>query len=401
MLKLINKSSERIESFSDNAVVYLDNAATSFPKPKKVIEEMKEFMERYCANPGRGNHFMAEKTSRWLMEVREKICKFFNVNSPLNVCFTKNATEALNIAIQGLLRPGDHVITTSMEHNSVIRPLKTLERDIGVEITIIKGVKYGEIDANVLEYAIKPNTRLIVTTLSSNVNGTVLPVEKIGSIARKYNITYLVDASQGAGLLPVDMEEMNIDLLAFPGHKGLLGPQGTGALCTGNHIKLEPLMQGGTGSISNYLYQPDMMPDMLESGTLNTPGIIGLGSGLDFINCYGIDKIKMHKDELLKRLHRSLSKIEGVVLYSKDTCNSGIIAMNINGFDSTQISYILNENYNIATRAGLHCAPLAHETLGTKESGVVRLSLGCFNTISEIDYTISAIKEIACLMINT
>lgn len=395
MLEFTNKDIKKRETFSKSAVVYLDNAATSFPKPKKVIEEMARFMEEYCANPGRSGHFMAVKTSSKVMEVRERICEFFNLKSPFQVCFTKNATEALNIAIRGLLKPGDHVITTSMEHNSVIRPLKTLERDIGIEITILKGGKYGEINANILENVIKLNTKLVAVTLSSNVNGTILPIKELGKIARKHNKVYLVDASQGAGILPVDMEEMNIDLLAFPGHKGLLGPQGTGALCVGNNIRLEPLMQGGTGSKSNCLYQPDIMPDLLESGTLNTPGIIGLGCGLDFINCCGIDNLKFYKDELLKRLHGGLSDIEGIVLYSKDTGNSGIVAMNINGVDSTETSYILNKDYNIATRAGLHCAPLAHETLGTKESGVVRLSLGCFNTVSEIDYVVSAIKKVA------
>jgi cysteine desulfurase/selenocysteine lyase len=390
MNDLINKPNR-----NSGSLIYLDNAATSFPKPDRVIDEIARCMRQYCANPGRSSHTIAVRTNNMVMEVREKISDFFNVGSPSRVCFTKNATEALNIAIRGVLEPGDHVVITSLEHNSVLRPLNTLKRDIGIDISIAWGNKFGEITPECIKNIIKPKTRLVAVTLSSNVNGTILPVKEIGEVVNNTDAFYLVDASQDAGTIPLDMEKMNIDMLAFPGHKGLLGPQGTGALCIRKNIRLKPLMQGGTGSNSKYLLQPDMMPDILESGTLNTPGIVGLGYGLDFINTFGIDNIRLYKDMLLERLYNALIEIKGVSIYSKLDNNSGIVALNIDGLDSTETGYILSNEYGIATRAGFHCSPLAHETIGTIKNGVVRLSLGCFNTIEDVDAVATAIKEIA------
>jgi cysteine desulfurase / selenocysteine lyase len=378
-------------------VIYLDNAATSYPKPEKVYEEMNRCLREYCANPGRGGHAMSLTSGRAVLEARDALCRFFNIGNPMQLCFTKNATEAINLAIRGSLKQGDHVITTSMEHNSVIRPLKTLERDLSVEITVIRGNEWGEIDPEQVEKSLRPNTRLVVSTLSSNVNGIIMPVRDIGTICSGHGALFLLDASQGAGSVAVDVADMHIDMLAFPGHKGLMGPQGTGGLYVREDLKLVPLMQGGTGSNSENLYQPEFLPDMLESGTLNTPGIVGLGQGVEFVNSFGIGNLAYLKHLLVKKLYEGISCLKGIKLYSRmeQERNSGIIAFNFEEVDSTEISYVLDKAYGIASRAGLHCAPLAHETLGTLRSGVVRLSVGCFNTQEEMDRTIEALEEIS------
>lgn len=378
-------------------MIYLDNAATSYPKPDVVYEEIEKCMRTYCANPGRGGHTMSITAAKAVVEAREIISKFFNIDNPLRLCFTKNATEALNTAIKGHLKPGDHVITTSMEHNSVIRPLKALEKQSKIELTIVKGKKYGQIDIYDIVRNIKKSTAMVACTLSSNVNGVIMPIYEIGKVTRERGIAFLVDAAQGAGCVDVDVKKMNIDMLAFPGHKGLMGPQGTGGLYVREDIKVTPLMEGGTGSNSESFLQPEFMPDLLESGTINTPGIIGLGYGIRFINSMGRENIKYFKHLLLERLYEGLRDIKGVKLYSPNdkNKNSGIIALNIKEMDSTEVSYILDKKYRIATRAGLHCAPLAHKTLNTLKTGVVRLSLGCFNTVNEIDLTIGAIRKIA------
>jgi cysteine desulfurase/selenocysteine lyase len=378
-------------------MIYLDNAATSYPKPDIVLNETSSCMKYYCANPGRGGHEMAIFSAKAINRSREVISSFFNIMNPMQLCFTKNATEALNMGIKGILRCGVHVITTSMEHNSVIRPLKTLEKANGIELTIIEADKNGYVNANEFNEKIKKNTRLIICTLSSNVNGMILPVKKIGEIARNRGIVFFVDGSQGAGSIVIDVEEMNIDMLAFPGHKGLLGPQGTGGLYVRDGLKVRPIVEGGTGSQSENIYQPELMPDMLESGTLNLPGIIGLSCGIKFINEFGIENLRLYKHFLLKRFVNGVSNIKGAILYSSGEIeeNSGIVSLNIKGMDSTEVSHILDKKFQIATRAGFHCAPLAHKTLGTFNTGVVRFSFGCFNTIDEIDYAIDALKEIS------
>ncbi|MCX8130014.1 MAG: aminotransferase class V-fold PLP-dependent enzyme [Clostridia bacterium] len=378
-------------------MIYLDNAATSYPKPNRVYEEIDRCMREYCANPGRGGHAMSIASGKAVLEAREVICKFFSIKNPMQLCFTKNATESLNIAIKSCLRENIHVITTSMEHNSVIRPLKTLEKENGAEITIVKGDEYGEIDPDEVKKNIRKNTKLIALTLSSNVNGIVMPVKEIGKIARENEIIFLVDASQGAGVFNIDVEDMNIDMLAFPGHKGLLGPQGTGGLYAREGLDLKPIMQGGTGSNSENIFQPEIMPDLLESGTLNTPGIVGLGYGVDFISSFGLDNLKKYKYMLVNRFFEGLRDIRRIRIYSKNDMekNSGIVAVNFDDIDSSEISYALDKVYGIATRPGLHCAPLAHQTLGTVNSGIVRFSVGCFNTIEEIDITLEALREIS------
>jgi len=378
-------------------MIYLDNAATSFPKPDSVYNEMEKCMRTYCANPGRGSHAMAVQSSLGVMSTRERIAKLLNVSDYLNICFTKNATEALNLAICGCLSPGDHVITTCMEHNSVLRPLKTLEKFNQIKLTIVSGDDLGRIDPVQIKKSINKKTRLIICTLSSNVNGIIMPIKEISKIASDNGIMFLLDASQGLGSIKTDLSNFNSSMIAFPGHKGLMGPQGTGGLYVAPNIYLKPLMSGGTGSKSGILFQPEIMPDKYESGTLNTPGIIGLGAGVEFIEKTGIDTIKTKKDALIKRLHGGIAQNRLIKMYSPENTqeNSGIVAFNIKGIDSSEISDSLDKNYNIACRAGLHCAPLAHNHFKTHNSGIVRLSIGYFNTINDIDKAILAINKIA------
>lgn len=378
-------------------MIYFDNAATSFPKPKRVYEEMLWCMEKYCANPGRGGHKMSLESGRAVLKVREIISDFFNIKNPMQVVFTKNATEAINIAIKGVLKEGDHVITTCMEHNSVIRPLKALEKENIIELTIVPGDEFGEVDAEDIRRAIKGNTRLIVSTLSSNVNGIIMPVKDIGSIAKEKGVLFLVDAAQGAGSIKIDVEELNIDMLAFPGHKGLLGPQGTGGLYVREGIKINPLILGGTGSNSESFMQPETFPDIFESGTINTPGIVGLGYGIEYINRMGLDNINILKHKLVKTIYEGLSELRNVKIYSRPEIskNSGIIAFNFDDVESNEVSYVLDKVYNVATRSGLHCSPLAHTTLKTIKTGAVRISVGCFNTLEEVIIVLKFLKEIS------
>lgn len=379
-------------------MIYLDNAATTFPKPNVVSEKMYECMKEYCANPGRGGHSLSVRASKEIMNTRFLIGELFNIPNVMNICFTKNATEAINIAIKGLLQENDHVITTRMEHNSVMRPLRVLERDKNIQISLANVNEYGEIDIDHLERLIKDNTKLIVATLSSNVNGIVMPVVEIGEIAKRHNVLFLLDASQGAGSIPLDVQKMNIDLMALPGHKGLYGPQGTGVLYVREGVKIKPLIEGGTGSKSEYIYQPEILPDEHESGTLNTPGIVGLGAGISYILDYGILNIRKYKHSLIERLYKGICDLDTIKIYSKMDINnnSGILALNFKEVDSNEIGYILDKIYDIKVRAGLHCAPLAHDTLKTiDKGGIVRFSVGIFNTNEDIDKTIEALREIS------
>ncbi|NLL67104.1 MAG: aminotransferase class V-fold PLP-dependent enzyme [Clostridiaceae bacterium] len=381
-------------------MLYLDNAATSFPKPVEVYDRMNLFIREECANPGRSSHEMARSSAAWVMKTREALASLFNIDNPLRIGFTANATYALNMAIQGALKKGDHVITTAMDHNSVLRPLCELKKKGIIDYTIIMPYNsYGSIDPFAVSKAVKPNTRLIVLTASSNVTGTILPYKEIGEIARKKGILYLIDGAQGAGVLPLDVKSMNISMLAFPGHKGLMGPQGTGGLYVNENVNLTPIIQGGTGSHSFETFQPLFMPDMIECGTLNTPGIVGLGAGIDFILKTGTDAILKRKEILLAKLYEGLAVHRRIKLYStvEGHRNSGIIAFIIDGMDSSETADLLDSRYHIAARPGFHCAPLAHKALGTEKTGMVRLSLGYFNTPDEIQYTIDSIKEIAKL----
>lgn len=377
-------------------MTYFDNAATTFPKPDIVYEKIMKAMREYGANPGRSGHKLALKANRGIYKTRSSIAKLFNIEDPLDMIFTFNATQSLNIGIKGILKKGDHVITTTMEHNSVLRPIRHLE-DIGVENTILQADSTGMIDPIQIEDAIKPNTKLIVTTHVSNLTGTIMPIEKIGKIAKAHDIIYLVDAAQSAGVYDIDVDKMNIDLLAFPGHKGLLGPQGTGGLYIRKGIKVEGIFQGGTGSDSHSLIHPELSPDKFESGTLNAPGIVGLGAGVKYINEMGIDKIRKHEELLTKEFIQGAKEIENVKLYGTlDIKTQGaVVSLNIGDIDSSEIAYILDDKYDIQVRPGMHCAPLAHKTIGTFDQGTVRFSFGAFNTFEEIKYALNALKDIS------
>ena len=377
-------------------MIYLDNAATTFPKPEAVYNAMMDCMKNYCANPGRAGHKLAMKAAREIYDTRENIAKLFNIDNPMNIVFTNNATDSLNLAIKGVVNKGDHIITTSMEHNSVIRPIKALER-VGVENTIVQCDDQGFLNIDDLEKAIKPNTKLIVTTHASNVCGTLIDIKSISEIANKHNILYLIDASQTVGVYDIDLKDIKADMLAAPGHKGLLGPQGTGILYIREGLNIDILKEGGTGSRSEDLFQPDLFPDKYESGTHNTPGIVGLNEGVKFIFKEGIDKIKEHEEELCKYMLERLEEVPNIKIYGPKDANkrASVISINIGNMDSGEITFLLDSEYNIATRSGIHCAPLAHKTLGTLEQGAVRFSIGYFNTKEEIDKAINALKEIA------
>ncbi|HTY09000.1 MAG TPA: aminotransferase class V-fold PLP-dependent enzyme [Candidatus Edwardsbacteria bacterium] len=373
-------------------MIYLDNASTSFPKPENVYREMDRCLRRYCANPGRGGHAMAKAAGEAVFRTRTLLAAFFNIDRPERVIFTKNTTEALNIAIRGTLKHGDHVVTTSLEHNSVMRPLKHLARERGIAISVVRGDAFGTISARAVERKIRGNTALIVCTLSSNVNGAIMPTGEIGAVARRHGITFLADAAQGAGTIPVDVQDLGIDLLAFPGHKSLLGPQGTGGLYVGQGIKVAPLMQGGTGTTSEIPYQPTAFPEALECGTLNTPGIVGLGAAIEYISRRGVSAIYRHKQALTDEMHRAFAKHRAITLYSRPEHNTGIVALNIKGLTSAEAGRRLDQKHGIAARAGLHCAPFGHRTLGYDlATGVLRLSVGCFTTADEVARTIKAV----------
>lgn len=376
-------------------MIYFDNAATTFPKPEAVYSAVNECLRGFCANPGRGGHKLSLQSGRVILETRELLAELFNSDSPERIVFTHNATEALNLALKGFLKKGNHIITTSMEHNSVLRPLKLLEQ-FGIETTIVQCNKYGEIDIDDIEKEIRKETVLIAATHASNVVGTLLPVDKIGGLAKSYNLDFLVDASQTAGVYEIDVNKMNISMLAFTGHKGLYGPQGTGGLYIKKALELNPLKEGGTGSRSESLYQPDILPDRYESGTHNTPGIAGLGAGISFIKGEGLARIRKHEQELTRCFIEGVTKIKKVMVYgTKDASKqAAVVSMNIGDAGSSEISYILDQTFDIATRSGLHCAPMAHRTLGTLEQGAVRFSFGYFNTKEQIETAVAAIEQI-------
>ncbi|MDD4779999.1 MAG: aminotransferase class V-fold PLP-dependent enzyme [Tissierellia bacterium] len=377
-------------------MIYLDNAATTYPKPKAVYDNVMKAMKEYGANPGRGSHAMAIEGAKTIYETRELLAEMFNLEDPLNVIFTFNATDSLNIAIKGLLKPGDHVITTSMEHNSVLRPIYELQK-LGVENTIVSCDKEGKVNVEDIEEAIKDNTKLVVTTHVSNLSGTIFPIKEIGSLCKKYDLLYLVDASQSAGVLEIDVQEYNIDLLAMPGHKGLLGPQGTGVLLINTDADINHLKEGGTGSESSNLSQPNFYPDKLEAGTHNLPGIAGLNFGIKYIKSKGIKSIYNHEKKLLDIFIKELKKNPKIVIYGPTNIleRSGVVPINIINMDSSEVSYLLDTKYSIAVRSGLHCAPLAHKTLGTEKIGAVRFSVGPFNTKKDIIAAVKALNEIS------
>lgn len=376
-------------------MIYLDSSATSFLKPPQVAEAVFRSFNT-IGNAGRGAHAPTLNASRLIYDTREKLAALFGTPDPSRIAFTCNATEALNIAIHGAIHPGEHVITTACEHNSVLRPLYLKEKE-GTELTIIPADKKGRIRYDLLESSVKSNTSAIVLTHASNLSGNVTDLAFVSNFAKKHGLLLIVDASQTAGSLPINVVKMGIDILCFTGHKGLFGPQGTGGLYVREGLTLSPLKSGGSGIHSFDRQHPTDMPTALEAGTLNGHGIAGLNAGLDYILSTGVKNIHAKEISLSRRFVNGISDISDLKLYGDIDAplRTPIISLNIGNMSSASVSDILWEDYEICVRAGAHCAPLMHKTFGTEKQGAVRFSFSCFNTEAEIDTAIRAIHEIA------
>jgi cysteine desulfurase family protein len=379
-------------------MIYLDNAATSWPKPPEVLKAMVDVLERAGGNPGRSGHRLSIEAARVMYDTREDIARFFNSGDPTRVAFTGNATHAINIVLKGLLKQGDHVVTSSMEHNAVMRPLRNLEEG-GLVLDVVPCSSDGSLDINDIAEALDLDTRLVVINHASNVAGTILPLAEVASIAHRVGALLLVDAAQTAGVLPIDMKALGIDFLAFTGHKGLQGPPGIGGLVIGDRVdtsQIEPLMQGGTGSQSELEEQPEHLPDKFESGTPNIVGIAGLRAGINWVMERGIEAVRAQEKELTSALIAGLSGIAGVKVYGTlDSEKSvAIVSFTAAGRRVSEIGLRLDEGYSILTRVGLHCAPAAHRTIGTFPEGTVRLAPGGFTTMDDIKEAVSAVKEV-------
>ena len=375
--------------------IYLDNAATSWPKPETVYLAIDQFMREVGASPGRGGYQQEEEALRIADATRAALAELFHAPDPQRIVFTLNATYAINMALKGLLQAGDHVVTSSIEHNAMWRPLKALEKH-GVQITAVPCNSDGLLDSDDVEKAVRPSTRLIAMLHGSNVLGTILPIGKIGQIARTHGIPFLVDAAQTAGNVPIDMQAMGINLLAFAGHKGTYGPQGTGGLVVAPDLHLETWVEGGTGFPSRPETMPDELPVRLEAGTQNSAGIAGLLAGVQFVLEQGVEKIHAHEMTLAKRLIDQLQAIPGLKTLGPASLEqrTAVVSVTVENYIPDQLASVLDKVFGIATRAGLHCAPQAHNTAGTLEDGALRFSPGYFNTAEEIDDAVSALKDI-------
>ena len=375
-------------------MIYMDNAATTLQKPECVAKAVVNAMNSF-GNAGRGLNDASMGASRVVYDTREKLCRLFHGENPKQFAFTMNATESLNTAIQGLIGPGDHVITTMLEHNSVLRPLYEREA-VGVELTILKCDTYGNISYEEIEAAIRENTKAIVCTHGSNLTGNLTDIGRIGAIAKKHGILLIADASQTAGLIPIDVQEMRIDVLCFTGHKGLYGPQGTGGIYVRPGVEIKPLKRGGSGIETYNKNHPAQMPTALEAGTLNSHGIAGLNAALIYIEETGVEHICQLALERMWQFYEGGCDIPGVTVYGdfSEKERVPIVSLNIEDFDSAEVSDELLTEYGIATRAGGHCAPLMHEALGNVEQGAVRFSFSHFNTQEEVEKAISAIREL-------
>lgn len=377
----------------EKKIIYFDNSATSFPKPEEVYKASEKAMRIYGANPGRGGHRMAVEASKEIFKVREKVANLFNIKDPLRIAFTQNSTYALNFAIKSCINKKGHVITTALEHNSSLRPLFS-KRDSGeIELELIYPEKNGEISIEKIIESIKEDTIAVVVNHISNVTGTIVDIEKIGKVTREKGVMLIVDASQSAGYLDIDVERYGIDILCFTGHKSLYGLQGSGGIYIREGIDFIPIIEGGTGSFSKLERQPLVMPEGLEAGTLNTLAIVSLGVGIEFIQKVGIENIREHEDRLKQRFLIELKKIPEIEVYGSDR-RGPVVTLNIKGIDSGDLAAYLDEEYGILVRGGLHCAPKIHEAIGNGENGGVRFSFGFFNTDEEVDYAIKALKEI-------
>ncbi len=376
-------------------MIYLDNAATTLHKPQQVIDAVVHAMQS-MGNCARGTHEEALDAARTVYDARIRLASLFGCPRVDHVAFTANSTEALNMAINGLIDPGDHVISTDLEHNSVLRPLYRLEAEHGAELSFVPADKLGNVDYADFERLMKPNTRAVVCTNASNLTGTVLDIERIAKTAHSHGALVIVDASQTAGCWPIDMKKMGIDVLCFTGHKGLMGPQGTGGICVKEGIEIRPFKVGGSGVQSYSRTHPAEYPTRLEAGTLNGHGIAGLGAAAKFISETGVENIHEKERSLMLRFYEGVKNIEGVTVYGDFTKDkTAIVALNIRDYESGEVSYELSQGYGIATRPGAHCAPRMHKALGTAEVGAVRFSFSFYNTEEEIDEAVRAVAELA------
>ena len=377
-------------------MIYLDNAATTLHKPPQVIQAVVEAMQT-LGNAARGAHENSLQASRMIYDTRCALARLFGFSHPERVIFTANATESLNLALNGLFSPGDHVITTDLEHNSVLRPLYRLENRGIITLDFVPADRLGNPDYSAFENLIRPNTRAIVTTHASNLTGNLVDLPRVSAIAKSHGLLLVVDASQTAGSIPISMEELGIDLLCFTGHKGLMGPQGTGGLCVSPGVTLRPWKVGGSGIHSYSRTQPEDYPTCLEAGTLNGHGIAGLSAAVDFLLETGVDAIARRERELTFRFYRGVKDIPGVTVYGdfSQPQRAAIVALNLENEDSGQVADALMEDFGIAVRSGAHCAPRMHQALGTQNQGAVRFSFSWFTTEAEIDAAVAALAQLA------
>ena len=376
---------------------YLDNAATSWPKPEQVYQVVDAFMRETAANPGRSGHRMASASSQAIDEARVLLAELFNSPDHKRIIFTLNCTDSLNMALKGFLKPGDHVLADAMSHNSLVRPLNKLAQE-GVKVTYVPpDPDTGALSIADLERALTGETRLLAITHASNVHGAIQPLHECGLFAREHGLTFLVDAAQTAGLYPIDVQSDDVDLLAFPGHKSLLGPMGTGGLYVGPEVELGSAREGGTGFASEEEEQPDDLPFRHESGTANAPGIAGLGAGIKYLLDQGMDAVRSHEEGLIRRLIDGLTDIPGVALYAAGDGigQASVVSFNLEGWEPGELGVTLDQAFDIQVRSGLHCAPSTHRILGTFPRGTVRVSVGCFNTHEDIDFTLNTLEQVA------
>lgn len=380
--------------------IYIDNASTTFPKPEAVAQAVYRYMTSRGCNINRGCYDGAYDVEETVFETRERLSRLFCGGDCKNVVFTKNITESLNVILKGLLKPGDHILVSAMEHNAMMRPIRQLEK-MGVSFDRIPCTPTGELQLEQIETLLRPNTKAIAMTHASNVCGTLMPIERVGILCQKHGLKFIVDCAQTAGVLPIDMDAMRIDALAFTGHKGLLGPQGIGGFILKEEMipLVEPLLSGGTGSISHTEQIPDFMPDRFEPGTMNLPGIVGLHGGLSWLEQTGIDTIRAHELALTEGFLEGLKKLEAAGLLKivgKRDCvdRTGVVSIQTLTKELSRAAFELDANYGIMTRVGLHCAPSAHETLGTFPTGTIRFSFGWWNTLEHVEKALDALKEI-------
>jgi cysteine desulfurase/selenocysteine lyase len=375
---------------------YFDNAATSWPKPPEVLRAVRRCLVRGGGNAGRSGHAKAVQASRTVLRARELLAELFHVRDPSRIVFTKNATEALNLALYGSLQAGDRVVTSAMEHNSVMRPLRELARR-GVSLEVVPAAAAGVIEPAAFCAAVRAGTRLAMVTHASNVTGAVTDIARIGEHCRRLGVPLLVDAAQTAGCWPIDVEALRVDFLAFSGHKGLLGPQGTGGLYVGDAQELEPLLRGGTGSLSDREEQPEFLPDRYESGTLNAPGIAGLGAGVEYLLRHGVEKVREHEHCLLAIFLAGIAALPGIEVYGPagTAGRTGVLSLNLRGLSCSEAGSALEDRFGLLTRVGLHCAPVAHRSLGTFPEGTVRFSWGFFTRERDLRAAVRAVRTLA------